>query len=129
MEIRRRWFVWTAAGLRVHPVTWAETTTPRSGCLWVSRPNAQADIVFYADGWTETAVRRPDADAAVCATAQVDSPEAFGLLLDRVVELITWTGIAGDDRRADPVSAARPPRAADWVLGFDGVPLPTGVPG
>lgn len=85
--------------------------------------------MFYADGWTETAVRRPDADAAVRATAQVDSPEAFGLLLDRVVELITWTGVAGDARRADPGLPARPQRAEDWVLGFDGVPLPTGVPG
>src|SRR5882724_1535940 len=57
-EIQGRWFVWTAAGLTVHPVTWADhdagrpaalvgrsdVTTPRSLGLRVSRPNAHADI-------------------------------------------------------------------------------------
>jgi hypothetical protein len=138
LEIEQRWFVWTAAGLRVHPLTWtdrvaprhaplvgrSDVTTPRSLGLRVSRPNSQADIVLYADGWADTAVRRPDAQAAVHAAAQVDSAEAFGLFLDRVVELIAWSGTGRNLQHSDPVVSARPPRAVHWVLGFDGMPLP-----
>ena len=121
-EIQRRWFVWTAAGLRVHPVTWtdrdaarpaprsgrSQVSTPRSLGLRVSRPNAQADVVLYADGWVDTAVRRPDTEAVVHASAQVDSVDAFGSLLDRVVELITWSGERSDHRRSTPGTPARP---------------------
>ncbi len=136
-EVQRRWFVWTAAGLRVHPITWAgdeterpplvgrpEGTTPRSLRLRASRPNAQADVVLYADGWAETAVRRPDAAATAHATAQIDSVEAFGLLLDRVVELITWSGPGPGQRRSAAARPTGPQRAAHWVLGFDGLPIP-----
>jgi hypothetical protein len=132
-QIQRRWFVWTAAGLRVDPVTWtdrdaagpapvverAEVTTPRSLGVGVFRPNARADVVLYADGWADTAVRRPDTDATVHATAQVDSVEAFGVLLDRVVELITWSGV-GRDHSGSKV-APGPQRSPHWVLGFDGL--------
>jgi hypothetical protein len=137
-EIQRRWFVWTAAGLRVHPVTWtgrdrggppslrgrSQVSTPRSLGLRVSRPNAQADVVLYADGWIDTAVRRPDTEAVVHASAQVDSVDAFGSLLDRVVELITWSGVRTDHRRSAPGTPARSQRAAHWVLGFDGLGVP-----
>jgi hypothetical protein len=137
-EIQGRWFVWTAAGLTVHPVTWtdddagrpaplvgrSEVRTPRSLGLRVSRPNARADMVLYSDGWTDVAVRRPDDDTVVHATAQLDSIEAFGALLDRVVELITWSGVRRDDRRSAPDLRPRPQRAAHWVLGFDGLPRP-----
>jgi hypothetical protein len=92
-EIQSRWFVWTAAGLKVHPVTWTDHDAgPRSLGLRVSRPNAHADIVLYADGWTDVAVRRPGADAVTPETAQLESVDAFGRLLDRVIELITWSG-------------------------------------
>ncbi|HEV7861339.1 MAG TPA: hypothetical protein VGR20_01525 [Acidimicrobiia bacterium] len=65
---------------------------PRSLGLRVSRPNAQADIILYADGWTDVAVRRPGAAAVAYETAELDSIDAFGPLLDRVVELITMEG-------------------------------------
>ena len=137
-EIQHRWFVWTAAGIKVHPVTWtdedagrpaplvgrSDVTAPRSLGLRVSRPNAHADIVVYADGWSDVAVRRPDADDVIHATAQLDSVDAFGSLLDRVVELITWSGVHTDHRCSAPGTPARPPRAAHWVAGFDGVGLP-----
>ena len=137
-EIQRRWFVWTAAGLKAHPVTWTDhdagrpaplvgrshVTTPRSLGLRVSRPNAHADIVVYADGWADVAVRRPDADNVAHATAQLESVDDFGALLDRIVELITWSGIRTDHRRSATGTPARPQRAAHWVLGFDGLRLP-----
>ena len=115
--------MWTAAGVRVHPITWSGrdsesvVVTPRSLSWRASRPNAQVDVVLYADGWAETAVRRPGAAATVHATAEVDSVEAFGLLLERVVELITWSG---PGPRQLPSAPAHPQRAAHWVLGFDG---------
>ena len=119
-EIRRRWFVWTAAGLTVHPVTWNDQNeAPRSMGLHVSRPSAHVDIVLYGDGWTEVAVLRPEADAVVRATAQVESVAAFRNLLDRAVELITWSGVP----RSDSPTAGKAPRAeraAQWVLGYDG---------
>ena len=132
-EIRHRWFVWTAAGLTVHPVTWtdqndarparpvgrSDVTTPRSMALHVSRPNAHVDIVLDRDGWTEVAVLRPDADAVVQATAQVESVAAFAALADRAVELITWSGVPKGHRPATG-TAPRPERAAQWVLGYDG---------
>ena len=127
-EIQRRWFVWTAAGIRVHPITWAggETERPCRALRWrASRPNAQADVVLSADGWAETAVRRPGATSTVRATAQVDSVEAFGLLLDRVVELITWSGPGPGQRHATLARPSEPQRAPHWVLGFDGLPMPT----
>ncbi len=139
-EIQRRWFVWTAAGLTVHPVTWtdhdagqpaplverSDVTTPRSLGLRVSRPNAHADIVLYVDGWTDIAVRRPDAGTVLHETAQLESVDGFAPLLDRVIELITWSGIGGDHRRSAPGLLPRPERAAHWVLGFDGLRPPTG---
>lgn len=137
-QIQRRWFVWTAAGLSVDPVTWtdsdaarpaplvgrAEVASPRSLGLRVSRPNALADVVLYADGWADTAVRRPGAAVTVHASAQVDSVEAFGALLDRVVELITWSGVGRDHRRSGPGGPPRPQRSSHWILGFDGLRLP-----
>ena len=137
-EIQRRWFVWTAAGLRVHPVTWtdrdaarpaplsgrSEISTPRSLGLRVSQPNAGADVVLYADGWIDTAVRRPGSESVVHASTQVDSVDAFGSLLDRVVELITWSGERSDHRRSGPGTPTRPQRAAHWVVGFDGLGIP-----
>ena len=137
-EVRRRWFVWTAAGIRVHPITWSgheterspsvgqpDTSTPRSLGVRASRPNARADVVLYADGWVETAVRRPDASATARATAQVETVEAFGLLLDRVVELITWSGPGPGRRHSAPTHPAGPRPAPHWVLGFDGLPMST----
>jgi hypothetical protein len=135
-EVERRWFVWTAAGIRVHPITWdggetepppvgPEAVTPRSMRFRASRANAQADVVLHADGWAETAIRRPDAAATAHATAQVDSVEAFGLLLERVVELITWSGPGPGQRHSAPPRPAEPQRAAQWVLGYDGLPMPT----
>lgn len=131
-EIHRRWFVWTAAGLTVHPVTWIDGNdagpaqrvgrsddTTRSLGLHVSRPSAHVDIALYLDGWTEVAVLRPEADAVIRATAQVESVAAFGALVDRTVELITWSGVPGSDgpaAKSDP----RSERAAHWVLGYDG---------
>ena len=124
-------------GLTVHPVTWtdhdrgrsaplvaqSEVMKPRSLGLRVTRPNAHADIVLYTDGWTEVAVRRPEADAVVYETAQVDSVDAFGALLDRVIDLITWSGVPRD-RRTAPDLPPLPQRAAQWVLGFDGLRMP-----
>lgn len=132
-EIRRRWFVWTAAGLTVHPVTWidrndagpaprvgrSDVTPPRSLALRVSRPSAHVDIVLSLDGWTEVAVLRPSADAVIRATAQVESVAAFGALVDRTVELITWSGVPGNDGPAAK-SGPNSERAAHWVLGYDG---------
>jgi hypothetical protein len=138
-EIQRRWFVWTAAGLKVHPVTWtdrndaarpaplvgrSEVMTPRSLGLHVSRPAAHADIVLYTNGWTEVGVRRPEAGAVVHEKAQLGSVEAFGQLLDRVVELITWNGVPSDHGSAAG-SFPRPEEAAHWVLGLDGVRWPS----
>jgi hypothetical protein len=114
-EIRHRWFVWTAAGLTVHPVS----VTSRSLGLRVSRPNAYAECVLNADGRTDVTVRRPDADIETYETVEVDSIDAFGALLDRVVELITWSGV-----RRDEPGLVRPERAASWVLGFDGQAMP-----
>ncbi|HEV3363499.1 MAG TPA: hypothetical protein VG795_05050 [Acidimicrobiia bacterium] len=132
-EIRQRWFVWTAAGLTVHPVTWiddndarpaqrvgrSDVTTPRSMGLHVSRPTAHVDIVLHRDGWTEVAVLRPEADAVIRATAHVESVAVFGDLLDRAVELITWSGMPKGDGPAAR-SAPLPERAPHWVLGYDG---------
>src|SRR5437762_8632257 len=87
-EIRRRWFVWTAAGLTVHPVTWtdqngatrpgtrfgrSEVTTPISLGLRVSRSTAHADIILQSDGCTEVVLLRPETDAVVGETAHVGS--------------------------------------------------------
>jgi hypothetical protein len=118
-EIRRRWFVWTAAGLAVDPVCRSDQPDARSLGLHVSRPAAHVDIVLQADGWCEVAVLRPEADAVVHATAEVESVAAFGELLDRAVELITWSGVPRD---RDPAGRAvsPPERAARWVLGYDG---------
>lgn len=119
-EIRRQWFVWTAAGLTVHPIRWNDQTEgPRSMGLHVSRPSAHVDIVLACDGWTEVAVLRPEADALVRATAQVGSVAAFRELLHRAVELITWSGVPRSD---SPTAgkAPRPERAAQWVVGYDG---------
>jgi hypothetical protein len=132
-EIRQRWFVWTAAGLTVHPVTWtdqndagagqrvgrSDVTTPRSMGLHISRPTAHVDIVLHRDGWADVAVLRPEADTVIRATAQVESVAAFGALADRAVELITWSGVPGGH---GPASSNAPPpeRAAQWVLGYDG---------
>ena len=118
--------MWTAAGIRVHPValTGAEAGEARSLRLRVSRPNAQADVVLEADGWVETDIRRPDATATTHATAQVDTVDAFGLLLDRVVELISWSGPGRESRHARPADPAGPERAAHWAAGYDGLPLP-----
>jgi hypothetical protein len=121
-EIQQRWVVWTAAGLTVQPVTRTgpDTATLR---LRVARPNASADIVLVVDGSCETAVRRPDAAATIHETVQVDSVEAFGELVDRVVELITWSGVPeaiGEEPTPPPAQAS-----ASWVLSHDGVPLPT----
>jgi hypothetical protein len=128
-EIRQRWFVWTAAGLSVHPVTWADDdddtaaaprvrrsdlAAPRSLGLHVFRPGAHVDIVLHADGWAEVSVLRPEADAVVHATTGLESVAAFGELLDRAVELITWSGLPKSQRTVTPDRAAR------WVLGYDG---------
>lgn len=125
-EVEGRWFVWTAAGIRVHPIirAGAEAGEARSLCLRASRHNAQADVLLYDDGWVETAVRRPDATATIQATAQVDTVDAFGALLDRVVELITWSGPGSGEQHGAPARPAGSQRAAHWVLGFDGLPLP-----
>jgi hypothetical protein len=141
-EIRQRWFVWTAAGLTVHPVTWndqnsaaepaprvrrSEVQSPRSMGVHVSRPSAHVDIVLYRDGWTEVAVLRPGADAVIRATAQVESVAGFGALVDRAVELITWSGVRGGHGPA-PRSAPPPERAAQWVVGYDGNPWSSALP-
>ncbi|MCA1846416.1 MAG: hypothetical protein LC792_25125 [Actinobacteria bacterium] len=134
-EIRQRWFVWTAAGLTVDPVTWTDqtdaaaprprvaraevTTAARLLGLHVSRPSAHADIILRSDGWTELAVLRPGAVTVVHTAAHVESVEAFGHLLDRVVELITWSGVPKENVAADR-RVPRPERAAHWVLGYDG---------
>jgi hypothetical protein len=117
-EIQGRWFVWTAAGLTVHPVTLPEPedTAPRSLRLRVSRPSAHIDIVLSADGWCDVSVRRPGSDDTVHERAQVESVEAFGLLLDRFVELITWSGALPESGSGTP----RGQRSAAWVLGHDG---------
>jgi hypothetical protein len=124
--IDRQWFVWTAAGIRVHPIALAgaETGQPRSFRLRVSRHNAQADVVLYADGWVETDVRRPDATATTHATAEVDTVDAFGHFLDRIVELISWSGPGLESKHSPPADTAGPERAAQWVAGYDGVLLP-----
>lgn len=127
-EIQRRWFVWTAAGISVHPITWAggDTDGPARSLRWrASRPNAEADIVLHPDGWAETAVRRPGATTTAHATAHVDSSEAFGQLLERVVELISWSGPGPGQRHATPPRPAGAERAAHWVLGYDGLPMAT----
>lgn len=112
----------------MHPITWDgdETEGSAQSLSWrASRPNAQVDVVLSADGWTETAVRRPGTDTTAHATAQVDSVVAFGLLLDRVVELITWSGPGPAQRHSAPAGPAGVERGADWVLGYDGLPMPT----
>jgi hypothetical protein len=117
----------------VGPVTWAgrdnasparrsrrsDVTTPASIALHVSRPSAHVDIVVQRDGWADVAVRRPGADAVVRATAQLESVAAFGALVDRAVELITWSGVPKDDGPGAR-SAERPERAGQWVAGYDG---------
>ena len=132
-EIRQRWFVWTAAGLSVGPVTWTDgsdarqarrvgrsgVASPASLGLHVSRPTAHVDVVVHLDGWAEVTVLRPEAEAVVQATAQLESVAAFAELLDRAVELITWSGVPGS---AGPAASSTPPpeRADHWVLGYDG---------
>jgi len=127
-EIQLRWFVWTAAGLKVHPLAWtdqdnatrpvplvgrSEVLTPWSLGLHISRAVAHADIVLDSDGRTKVAILRPEAGAVVHETAHLETVAAFGELLDRVVELITWNGVPKDQ-------GAAPERAARWVLGYDG---------
>ena len=111
--------MWTAAGLTVHPVTRADSddTAAPSLRLRVSRPTAHVDVTLSADGRCGISLHRPDHDATVHEQAHVDSAEAFGLLLDRVVELITWSGIRPDH--------GPPPgeRSTAWVLGHDSNPL------
>ena len=85
----------------------------------VSRPVADIDIVLYDTGRAEVAVLRPEAVATVHETAHVGSVEAFGQLLDRVVELITWNGEPKDDGGTAGRGARAHP-AAEWVLGHDG---------
>jgi hypothetical protein len=140
-EIRQRWFVWTAAGLTVHPVTWidqddawpaqrvgrSDVTAPRSMGLHVSRPSAHVDIVLQRDGWAEVAVLRPGADAVIQATAQIESVAAFGALVDRAIELITWSGVSASHGTAAR-TAPPPERAAHWVLGYDGSPWSSALP-
>jgi hypothetical protein len=121
--------VWTAAGLSVGPVTWtdqndptqaaphggqSEIQTPRSLGLRVSRPTAHVDILLHSNGSAEVAVLQPDGEAVVHTTVQLESIPAFGQLLDRVVELITWSGVPKDDAHHQPE------RAAHWVVGYDG---------
>jgi hypothetical protein len=120
-EVRQRWFVWTAAGLVVGPITWIDqeeagpaagesgVAAPRSMGLHVSRPGAHADVVLHPDGWAEVAVLRPGADAVVHCTAQVETVAAFATLVDRAVELITWSGAPKDDSPT-PRRALRPER-------------------
>ena len=115
-EIRQRWFVWTAAGLTVGPVTW---TDGNALGLHVSRPAAHVDVVVHPDGWAEVTVLRPEAEAVVQATAQLESVAAFADLLDRAVELITWSGVPRSAGSAGS-SARLPERADHWVLGYDG---------
>ena len=117
-EIRQRWFVWTAAGLTVGPVTWADgNEAPASMGLHVSRPSAHVDIVVQRDGWAKVAVLRPGADAVVRATAQLESVAAFAALVDRAVELITWSGAPKD---GSPAAHSVSERAGHWVVGYDG---------
>jgi hypothetical protein len=80
----------------------------------VSRPTAHVDILLRRDGWTEVAVLRPETDAVVHTTVRLETVAAFGQLLDRVVELITWSGVPNDREHG------RSERAAQWVLGYDG---------
>ena len=133
-EINQRWFVWTAAGLTVHPVTWtdhndagaaprvgrSEVTSLGSVGLQVSRPDAHVNIVVQRDGWAEMAVLRPGADTVVRATAQLESIAAFAALVDRAVELITWSGVAKDRE------CQHSERAGQWVAGYDGEGWSTG---
>ena len=118
-EIKHRWFVWTAAGLTVHPVERADDTDAPALRLRVSRPDAYADIAVSADGRIEVTVRRPGADTDAHETVEVDSIDAYVELLDRVVELITWSGVRRDDR-PEAGLPRRPERAPYWVRGFDG---------
>ena len=122
--VERQWFVWTAAGIKVQPaaVSRAEPGESRSLRLRVSRHNAHADVVLHADGWVETNVRRPGATETAHATAQVGTVDEFGLLLDRVVELISWSG-HGKERAHAPAGTAGSERAGHWVAGYDGVPF------
>jgi hypothetical protein len=87
--------------------------------LHVSRPTAHVDVVVHPDGWAEETVLRPEADAVVQATAQLESVAAFADLLDRAVELITWSGVPRSAGSAGS-SARLPERADRWVLGYDG---------
>ena len=117
-EIRQRWFVWTAAGLTVGAVTRADRNEASASMgLHVSRPSAHVDIVVQRDGWAEVAVLRPGADAVVRATAQLESVAAFAALVDRAVELITWSGVPKGD---GPDAHSVPQRAGQWVVGYDG---------
>ncbi|HKY74715.1 MAG TPA: hypothetical protein VJS45_01140, partial [Acidimicrobiia bacterium] len=84
-----------------------------------SRPTAHVDVVVHPDGWAEVTVLRPEADAVVQATAQLESVAAFADLLDRAVELITWSGVPRSAGSAGS-SARLPERADRWVLGYDG---------
>ncbi|HYH51882.1 MAG TPA: hypothetical protein VEG38_20240 [Acidimicrobiia bacterium] len=134
--IRQRWFVWTAAGLAVAPVVWtdqndatgrasrverSEVQAPGSLALHVARPTAHVDVVLHRSGSAEVAVLRPEADAVVRTEVQLGSVEAFGELLDRVVELITWSGVPKER------GPHRPQRAGQWVVGYDGDRYPTGA--
>ncbi len=134
-EIRQRWFVWTAAGLAVAPLTWTDqddatraarpveqpdVPTPRSLTLHVARPTAHVDIVLHCTGSTDVAVLRPGSDAVVHTTVQLRSVAAFGQLLDRVVELITWSGVPKSD---GPTAVTMVSEATNqWVVGYDGSP-------
>jgi hypothetical protein len=80
--------------------------------------------VVYADGWTDVAVRRPGADALAHETAELESVDAFGALLDRIMELIAWSGVRREPRRSAPDLPPHPQRAARWVLGIDGLRWP-----
>jgi hypothetical protein len=112
-EIRRRWFVWTAAGLALHPVV----RTAESLRVQVTRPTSSAEIVLTAGGSCEAAVQRPDAAAVLHEATTVDSIDAFAVLVDSIVELITWSGVPQEP------GCTVPPADASWVLGHDGNPL------
>lgn len=125
--IQQRWFVWTAAGLDVQPISWTgeQGTRPdraRALHLRVTRPNASVDVAVRTDGWTDMTVLRPGADAVVRTRVQVGSVGAFGELLDRVIELITWSGLP----KESPAPTAHPQRTEDWVVGYDGNPWSSG---
>lgn len=96
--------------------------TPSFGVVFALRSAptvAHTDIVLLADGRADIAVLRPDTDAVVHETARVHSVDAFGVLVDRVVELITWSGVRPDQVDGTPQGQ----RSAVWVLAHGSNPL------